>query len=118
MKNYIALALSILMLPDSNAQKAKAPGARALNNISLGGGDGSGINFNYERLVPIRQNFFLSARKRHFLFPLIGYRLQPVKPSKINIRAYLCYPFSGNPYSGDSDNLFFIPAGFSIGWCF
>lgn len=26
MKNYIALALSILMLPDSNAQKAKAPG--------------------------------------------------------------------------------------------
>jgi hypothetical protein len=58
------------------------------------------------------------SRKRHFLFPLIGYRLQPVKPSKINIRAYLCYPFSGNPYSGDSDNLFFIPAGFSIGWCF
>lgn len=46
------------------------------------------------------------------LYPIIGYRLHPLKKNKINFRIFVEYPFSGYLLKED---VLFIPVGFSLG---
>ncbi len=48
------------------------------------------------------------------LYPMVGYRLQPLKSDKLNFRVYLQYPVTGSAM----DEILFIPIGFSFGYCF
>ena len=49
------------------------------------------------------------------IFPMIGYRLQPLKKDKVTLRIYASYPLTDKI---DIKNYWFFPLGFSIGFCF
>lgn len=52
---------------------------------------------------------------QHFwVYPIIGYRLQPFKSGKFNLRVYGAFPLSGNIL----DDFFFMPTGISTGIVF
>ena len=50
------------------------------------------------------------------LYPMVGYRLQPLKSDKLNFRVYLQYPVTG--YPAVAEDILFIPIGLSFGYCF
>ena len=50
----------------------------------------------------------------YLLYPIIGYRLQPLKAEKVNLRLYLALPIS----SIETEDFLFIPAGLSVGIIF
>jgi len=56
----------------------------------------------------------------YLLYPILGYRIQPLHSNKLNFRLYVQVPFSGqSPFSGSGQgNLFVIPVGLSLGICF
>lgn len=49
------------------------------------------------------------------IFPLIGYRLQPLKSGKFTIRIFVSYPLTDKI---DAHNYWFSPVGLSLGFCF
>lgn len=49
----------------------------------------------------------------YMLGPLIGYRLQAMKSNKLNLRIFGTVPFL--PYYAD---IFYLPLGISVGYCF
>ena len=57
-------------------------------------------------LGPISQNYLL--------YPMIGYRLQPLKSDRLNFRIFGHFPVTGI----ESNYILFIPIGFSAGFCF
>ena len=50
---------------------------------------------------------------KYFLYPIIGYRLQPLRPNKLNLRIFGVYPIIG-----DIEKDTFFPLGLSIGYNF
>ena len=50
----------------------------------------------------------------YFLYPIVGYRLQPLKSDRVNFRIFAEYPLPGFR----SEYLIFIPVGWSVGYCF
>lgn len=53
----------------------------------------------------------------YLLYPLVGYRFQPLKTNKVNFRVFVCYPFKGID-SKETDDKIFFPIGLSAGICF
>lgn len=51
----------------------------------------------------------------YYIYPLIGYRLNPLKKNRVNFRIVGQIPFSGVLYT---DDILFVPVGFSLGFCF
>jgi hypothetical protein len=49
------------------------------------------------------------------LYPMIGYRYQPLKKDRFSFRIFAGYPVTGKI---DIDNYWFFPVGVSIGFCF
>ena len=49
------------------------------------------------------------------IYPMIGYRFQPLKKDRVSFRIFAGYPLTGEI---DIHNYWFFPAGFSIGFCF
>ncbi len=54
---------------------------------------------------------FGKTNEPYLLYPIVGYRFMPLRENKINFRIYVSYPFSGL----ETDVIFFIPLGLSIG---
>jgi hypothetical protein len=52
--------------------------------------------------------------KNDCLYPILGYRFQPIKSGDISFRIFGSIPFSGN----EPNNIFFIPFGLSVGVSF
>lgn len=50
----------------------------------------------------------------YLLYPIVGYRILPLRSNKINIRIFGLLPFSGL----ETDDILFIPFGLSIGESF
>ncbi|MEI6089036.1 MAG: hypothetical protein WCR42_01150 [bacterium] len=48
------------------------------------------------------------------VYPILGYRFQPLKPKKLNFRIFGCYPL----IPMHEKNILFIPIGISVGYCF
>jgi len=48
------------------------------------------------------------------VYPILGYRFQPIKPNKLNFRIFGSLPL----IKMESENILFIPVGFSLGYCF
>lgn len=55
-----------------------------------------------------------NTRQHYFIYPILGYRFQPIKSKKLNFRIYGSIPFTGM----NTDDIMFIPVGLSLGWCF
>jgi hypothetical protein len=49
------------------------------------------------------------------VFPILGYRYQPLKSDRVMLRLYATYPLTDKI---DIDNYWFCPVGFTIGFCF
>jgi hypothetical protein len=49
------------------------------------------------------------------VYPIVGYRLQPMKSGRVMLRIYASYPLTDKI---DIHNYWFCPVGFSIGFCF
>jgi len=49
------------------------------------------------------------------IYPIVGYRLQPLKNDKFTFRVFLSYPVTGKI---DIDKYWFSPVGISVGFCF
>jgi hypothetical protein len=49
------------------------------------------------------------------VYPILGYRLQPLKSDRVMLRVYASYPLTDEM---DIHNYWFCPVGFSIGFCF
>lgn len=47
----------------------------------------------------------------YYIFPIIGYRLQPLEPSKVNFRVFANIPFGGY----EDAEIIFSPIGLSVG---
>ncbi len=54
------------------------------------------------------------SSRDYCLYPVAGYRLQPMKTNKLHIRFYGALPISGN----EEVNAQFTPLGLSLGICF
>lgn len=55
------------------------------------------------------------TQKKYFIFPLIGYRIQPLKSKKAIFRLY----FNTSAFNSFEENVYLnIPVGLSIGICF
>jgi hypothetical protein len=54
---------------------------------------------------------FGKTNEPYLLYPIVGYRIMPLKENKVNFRIYGSFPFSGL----ETDVIFFIPIGLSIG---
>ena len=52
--------------------------------------------------------------RNYFLYPIIGYRIHPLKSDKVNFRIYGLIPFSGY----DHGEIRFSTLGLSLGLCF
>jgi hypothetical protein len=52
--------------------------------------------------------------RHYFLYPIVGYRLQPLRKNKLYFRAFGQIPINGL----DNLEVFFAPVGFSLGVCF
>jgi len=48
------------------------------------------------------------------IYPILGYRFQPLKSKKLNFRVFGCYPL----IQMHEKNILFIPVGLSLGYCF
>ena len=55
-----------------------------------------------------------NTSQHYFLYPIAGYRLQPLRSINVNFRIYGSIPFTGL----DTDDIIFIPFGLSTGVCF
>ena len=51
--------------------------------------------------------------KKYFLYPIIGYRLQPLKSNKVNFRI-----FTTLLNNGKDSEIYILPLGLSLGLCF
>jgi|PlaIllAssembly_1097288.scaffolds.fasta_scaffold762684_1 hypothetical protein len=49
------------------------------------------------------------------MYPMIGYRFQPLKTNKFTLRVFSGYPITDE---WDKENYWFFPLGLSIGFCF
>ena len=49
------------------------------------------------------------------VYPIVGYRFQPMKKDKVNFRVYASYPLN---HPIDLDYYWFFPVGVSMGFCF
>jgi hypothetical protein len=57
----------------------------------------------------------LGPTRQHYLFYLtVGYRLQPLRSNKVNVRIFVQIPFIGL----NTEDIIFAPFGVSVGWCF
>lgn len=54
-----------------------------------------------------------NTSQHYLLYPIIGYRLQPVNYNKINFRAFIHFPFTR-----DIDDILFVFYGASVGFSF
>jgi len=54
------------------------------------------------------------SNRNYCLYPVTGFRLQPMKMNNLNIRFYGVFPFSGN----EDIKGHFTPLGLSLGICF
>lgn len=55
-----------------------------------------------------------NTAQQYLLYPIIGYRLQPLKSNRVNFRIFGQVPFSGlNP-----EDMIFVPLGVSVGISF
>ena len=89
------------------------------------------------RTIPHRITFNVGKRKNFFeigmggtsfksgdyrdyvLYPIIGYRRQPLVTQKFNFRVYGQFPFfKSDNWESDNPNILFIPLGLSFGLCF
>jgi hypothetical protein len=52
--------------------------------------------------------------QNYLIYPILGYRLHPLRKNKINFRIYGEVPFSGLL----TEDILFIPFGMSLGFCF
>jgi hypothetical protein len=52
------------------------------------------------------------TNQHYWLYPLVGYRLQPLKSNKVNFRIFGSIPFSG---LNSVEDIIFIPFGLSLG---
>lgn len=50
----------------------------------------------------------------YLLYPIVGYRLQPLKSNKVNFRVYSCIPVTPFKYT----NVWFSPIAISVGYSF
>lgn len=57
---------------------------------------------------------FQESDTQYFLYPVAGYRMQPLRSDRLNIRLFGVVPFSG---TGD-EKMIINPVGVSIGFCF
>ena len=55
-----------------------------------------------------------NTSEHYLLYPIIGYRLQPLQPLKANFRLFGHIPFSGL----ETEDILFSPLGLSLGLCF
>ncbi len=55
-----------------------------------------------------------STKQYYLLYPMLGYRYQPLKSKKLNFRIYGSIPFS----EWDTVDILYIPIGISLGICF
>lgn len=55
-----------------------------------------------------------ASTRNYLLYPVVGYRLQPLKTNAVNLRIYGTLPFSGN----EEVKANFTPLGLSLGICF
>jgi hypothetical protein len=53
----------------------------------------------------------------YILYPIIGYRLQPLRSKKVNFRLFGSYPIYGKDVE-DTLDIIFSPVGLSLGVCF
>ena len=53
----------------------------------------------------------------YILYPIIGYRLQPLRSKKVNLRLFASYPIYGKDVE-ESLDIIFSPIGLSFGICF
>jgi len=59
--------------------------------------------------------FILGNIAEHYqVYPILGYRFQPLNSKKINFRIFGCYPL----IQMHDKNILFIPVGLSVGYCF
>jgi hypothetical protein len=49
------------------------------------------------------------------IYPLVGYRLQPLKSGRVIFRIFISYPLTNKI---DFNDYWFFPVGLSIGYCF
>jgi hypothetical protein len=49
------------------------------------------------------------------VYPILGYRFQPLKKDRVSFRVYASYPLGGKI---DIDKYWFSPVGASVGFCF
>jgi hypothetical protein len=57
-----------------------------------------------------------SISRTYLLYPILGYRIQPLQASKLNFRVFGQVPFTG--LDSDDYNFIFIPLGISFGVSF
>jgi hypothetical protein len=55
------------------------------------------------------------TNQHYWLYPIVGYRLQPLKSNKVNFKIFGSIPFSG---LNSVEDIFFIPFGLSLGISF
>jgi hypothetical protein len=59
--------------------------------------------------------FIIGNTSQPYLFyPIVGYRIHPLKFNKVNFRLFVYYPFTGE----DLDDILLIPVGINLGICF
>jgi hypothetical protein len=51
------------------------------------------------------------TNQHYLLYPIVGYRLQPLKSNKVNFRIFGSIPFTGL----ETEDILFIPFGLSLG---
>jgi hypothetical protein len=52
--------------------------------------------------------------KYYVFYPILGYRIQPIRPKKVNFRVYGSWPLN----TLSNEDLLFVPFGLSLGYCF
>jgi len=52
--------------------------------------------------------------KYYVFYPILGYRIQPIRPKKVNFRVYGSWPLN----TLSNEDLLFVPFGLSFGYCF
>jgi hypothetical protein len=58
------------------------------------------------------------STSKYFLYPILGYRLQPMKKGRTNFRIFGCLPFKAFKDYRQLGDYTFSPVGISIGYCF
>ncbi len=55
-----------------------------------------------------------SLEQHYWIYPILGYRFQPLMSGKFNFRIYFSFPFGGY----NMEDILFMPGGFSTGVLF